>query len=76
MVEVIIHSDIPNYTKLAFNGLKMIQNDAVSQPIKQGDDRPLMRAPCAASGVWRMGCRARSSTTQAASQRLTRLTGE
>ena len=31
----IIHSDIPNYTKLAFNSLKMIPNDTVSQPIKQ-----------------------------------------
>ena len=32
----IIHSDIPNCTKLAFNSLKMIQNDTVSQLIKQG----------------------------------------
>ena len=32
----IIHSDIPSYTKLAFNSLKMIRNDTVSQPIKQG----------------------------------------
>ena len=36
IVEYIIHSDIPNYTKLAFNNLKMFQNDTVSQPIKQG----------------------------------------
>ena len=38
IVEYIIH--VPNYTKLAFNCLKMIKNDTVSQPIKQGDDRP------------------------------------
>ena len=31
-----MHSDILNYTKLAFNSLKMIQNDTVYQPIKQG----------------------------------------
>ena len=30
-----MHSDILNYTKLAFNSLKMIQNDTVYQPIKQ-----------------------------------------
>ena len=36
IVEYIIHSNIPNYTKLAFNGLKMIQNNTVSRPIKQG----------------------------------------
>ena len=36
-----MHSDILNYTKLAFNSLKMIQNDTVYQPIKRGDDRPL-----------------------------------
>ena len=36
IVKYVIHSDIPNYTKLAFNGLKMIKNDPVSQPIKQG----------------------------------------
>ena len=39
IVEDIIHSGIPNYTKLAFNSLKMIQIDPVSQPIKR-DDRP------------------------------------
>ena len=37
IVEYIIHSDILNYTKLAFNSLQMIQNDTVSQPIKQGN---------------------------------------
>ena len=31
-----MHSDILNYKKLAFNCLKMIQNDTVYQPIKQG----------------------------------------
>ena len=31
-----MHSDILNYTKLAFNSLKTIQNDTVYQPIKQG----------------------------------------
>ena len=31
-----MHSDILHYTKLAFNSLKMIQNDTVYQPIKQG----------------------------------------
>ena len=31
-----MHGDILNYAKLAFNGLKMIQNDTVYQPIKQG----------------------------------------
>ena len=31
-----MHSDILNYTKLAFNSLKMIKNDTVYQPIKQG----------------------------------------
>ena len=36
IVEYIIHSDRPNYTQLAFDSLKMIQNDPVSQPIKQG----------------------------------------
>ena len=36
IVEYIIHSDIPNYAKLAFNSLKMIQNDTVSQPIRRG----------------------------------------
>ena len=30
-----MHIDILNYTKLAFNSLKMIQNDTVYQPIKQ-----------------------------------------
>ena len=29
-----MHSDILNYTKLAFDSLKMIQNDTVYQPIK------------------------------------------
>ena len=36
IVESIMHSDILNYTKLPFNSLKMIQNDTVYQPIKQG----------------------------------------
>ena len=36
IVEYIMHSDILNYTKLAFSSLKMIQNDTVYQPIKQG----------------------------------------
>ena len=36
IVDEIMHSDILNYTKLAFNSLKMIQNDTVYQPIKQG----------------------------------------
>ena len=31
-----MHSYILNYTKLAFNSLKMIQNDTVYQPIEQG----------------------------------------
>ena len=31
-----MHIDILNYTKLALNSLKMIQNDTVYQPIKQG----------------------------------------
>ena len=31
-----MRSDILNYTKLAVNSLKMIQNDTVYQPIKQG----------------------------------------
>ena len=31
-----MHSDILNFTKLAFNSLKMIWNDTVYQPIKQG----------------------------------------
>ena len=35
-----MHSDILNYTKLAFNSFKMIQNDTVNQT---GDDRPLTR---------------------------------
>ena len=30
IVEYIIHSDIPNYTKLAFNSWKIIQNDSLS----------------------------------------------
>ena len=36
----IIDSDIPNYTKLAFNSLKIIQNDSFSAN-QTGDDRPL-----------------------------------
>ena len=32
---IIIHSDIPNYTKLAFNSLKMIRNDLISQLLTQ-----------------------------------------
>ena len=36
IVEDIIHSGIPNYTKLAFISLKMIRNRTVSQPIKRG----------------------------------------
>ena len=35
-----MHSDILNYTKLAFNSLKMIQNDSLSAN-QTGDDRPL-----------------------------------
>ena len=31
-----MHSDILNYTKLAFNSIKMIQNDTVYQLLKQG----------------------------------------
>ena len=38
-----MHSDILHYTKLAFNSLKMIQNDTVYQPIT-GEDRPLTQA--------------------------------
>ena len=37
IVEYIIHSDIPNYTKLAFNNLKMFQNDSFSTN-QTGDD--------------------------------------
>ena len=40
IVEYIIHSDIPNYTILAFNSLKMIQNDSFSAN-QTGDDWPL-----------------------------------
>ena len=36
IVEYVIHSGIRNYTKLAFNSLKMIPNNTVSQPIRQG----------------------------------------
>ena len=36
IVEKIMHIDILNYTKLAFNSLKIIQNDTVYQPVKQG----------------------------------------
>ena len=36
IVEYIIHSGICNYTKLACNSLKMIQDGAVSQPIRRG----------------------------------------
>ena len=32
---IIIHSDLPNYTRLAFNSLQMIKNDPVSEPIKR-----------------------------------------
>ena len=39
-VESIIHSDIPNYTKLAFSNLKTIKNDSFSAN-QRGDDRPL-----------------------------------
>ena len=35
-----MHSDILNYTKLAFNSLKMIQNDSLSAN-QTGDDRAL-----------------------------------
>ena len=35
-----MHSNILNYTKLAFNRLKIIQNDTVSAN-QTGDDRPL-----------------------------------
>ena len=35
-----MHSDILNYTKLAFNSLKMIQNDNLSAN-QTGDDWPL-----------------------------------
>ena len=34
-----MQSDIPNYTKLAFNSVKMIINYTVSQPIKQDKSR-------------------------------------
>ena len=37
-----MHSDILNYTKLAFNNLKMIQNDSLSAN-QTGDDRSLKR---------------------------------
>ena len=37
IVEYIIHSDIHNYTKLAFNSLTIIQNDSFSANQK-GDD--------------------------------------
>ena len=38
-----MHSDILNYTKLAFNGLKMIQNDTVYLSANQtGVDRALI----------------------------------
>ena len=36
VVEYVAHSGIRNYTKLAFNSLKMIPNDTVSQTIRQG----------------------------------------
>ena len=38
-----IYGGIPNYTKLAFNSLKMIQNDSFSAN-QTGDGRPLRRA--------------------------------
>ena len=41
-----MHSDILNYTKLAFNSLKMIQNDTVYQPIKQGMISRMLRRMC------------------------------
>ena len=34
-----MHSDIPSYTKLAFNSSKMIQNDSLSAN-QTGDDQP------------------------------------
>ena len=40
-----MHSDILHYTKLAFNSLKMIQNDTVYQPIKQEMIGPLTGVP-------------------------------
>ena len=36
IVEYIIHGVMRNYTKLACNRVKMIPNDTVSQPIRQG----------------------------------------
>ena len=38
-----MHSDILNHTKLAFNSLKMIQNDSLSAN-QTGDDRALNAA--------------------------------
>ena len=46
--KVFIYIYLFNYTKLAFNSLKMIQNDTVYQPIKQ---RILS---CTPSGQWHM----------------------
>ena len=43
IVEQIMRSDILNYTKLAFNSLKMIQNDTVFSANQTGDDRPLRK---------------------------------
>ena len=41
IVEDIIHGDIPKYTKLAFNSLKMTRNDSFSAN-QTGDDRLLI----------------------------------
>ena len=41
IVEEIIHSDIPSYTKIAFNSLKMIQKLHRFSANQTGDDRPL-----------------------------------
>ena len=42
IVEYIIHSGIPNYTKLTFNSLTMIQNDQFLSVNQTGDGWPLM----------------------------------
>ena len=47
MVEYIMHSGILNYTKLAFNSLKVIKNDTANQT---GDDRPLNPSRITAGG--------------------------
>ena len=62
IVEDIIHSCIPNYTKLALNSLKMIQNDNANQT---GYDRPLItNITCVGGSVNKLSQRrhARSST--------------